>query len=124
MLGCLRFVSSLALFCLASAAPSVAAAASSYSIISGTVFQQSGFALPEAQITLEPEGSAAAGKKTRKLATVSSPRGEFTFRVPPVEARYKVTVTAKGFATASKIVETHGGEERVEATFTLAQQSK
>ena len=99
-------------------------AAESYAIVGGTVFRDSGFALPEAQVTLEPDGNSGGKKKSRKLTAVSSPRGEFTFRVPPVAAKYKVAVAAKGFAPEEKIVEMHGGEERVEATFTLSPQSK
>ena len=111
------------LFCSAATFP-----ADSYAIVGGTVFRDSGLALPEAQVTLQPEdqpdGGGSSRHKPRKLTTVSSPRGEFTFRVPPVAAKYKVTVTAKGFVGSEKIIETHGGEERVEATFSLAPQSK
>ena len=102
-----------------------------FAIVGGTVFRDSGMSLPEALVTLEPasgavEAAAPKSKKSkvRKLTAVSSPRGEFTFRVPPVAMKYRVTVSAKGYQSAEKIVETGGGSERVDATFTLAPESK
>ena len=97
-----------------------------FAVVGGTVFRDSGFALAGAEITLEPDPPATPGTKAKvkKLKSASSPRGEFTFRVPPVAARYRVTVSAKGFQSADKVVEVAGGAERVDATFTLAPESK
>ena len=103
-----------------------------YAIVGGTVFRDSGLALAEADVTLEPVQDPAtvpaakskSKSKNRKLTAITSPRGEFTFRVPPVPMKYRVTVTAKGFRGAEKIVETGGGSERVDATFSLSPESK
>jgi len=95
-----------------------------YAVVAGTVFRDNGFALPEADVTLEVDGPPAPKSKVKKLKAVSSPRGEFTFRVPPVATKYKVTVSAKGFRMAEKVVEVQGGSERVDATFNLSPESK
>lgn len=122
-----RLIIPALLFTAAVAAVAAAAAgdkqSTSFAIVGGTVFQGSGFSLPGAEVMLMP-GEVMEKRKVRKLTVISSPRGEFTFRVPPVAAKYKVSVTCKGFVSSEKIIETHGGEERVEATFTLSPQSK
>jgi hypothetical protein len=104
------------------------AAPQEYAIVAGTVFRDSGLALPEAEITLEivdpSAGEPKPKSKVKKLRAVSSPRGEFSFRVPPVAMKYKVTVAAKGFRPAEKIVEIEGASERVDATFSLSPESK
>jgi Carboxypeptidase regulatory-like domain len=103
------------------------ASAQEYAVVAGTVFRDNGFALAEAEVTLEVADAAPAParkSKVKKLKTLSSPRGEFTFRVPPVAAKYRVTVAAKGFRMADKVVEVQGGSERVDATFTLSPESK
>jgi hypothetical protein len=106
-------------------------AAQEYAIIGGTVFRDTGLALADADVTLEvaEQGVGGAGEakpksKVKKLKAVSSPRGEFTFRVPPVAMKYKITVTAKGFTSSEKIVAVEGASERVDATFSLSPESK
>lgn len=101
------------------AAPKKKPAADTYAIVSGTVFDASGYALPEANAKLTFEAPA----KAKPLEAVSSPRGEFVFRVPPGPAHYTVTVSAKGFEAQSKTVEVQD-QERVEVTFQLDKQSK
>src|SRR5689334_23863138 len=49
-----------------------------YAVIAGTVFRDPGFAQPGASVVLALK--SAPGKKL--LEVTSSPRGEFTFRVP------------------------------------------
>ena len=90
------------------------------------MFRDDGFTLAVAEVTLavvsaEPSGPKA---KLKKLKTLSSPRGEFSFRVPPVPGKYRVTVFVKGFQAAEKVVEIQGGTERVDATFSLSPESK
>jgi hypothetical protein len=85
--------------------------ADEYALIFGTVFRSSGHALSGAEVTLQPEGG-----KTQK--TRSSPRGEFTFRVPAKPLRYTVTVKAAGFKSESKPVNVQA-DERVDLTFLL-----
>jgi hypothetical protein len=105
-------------------------AAQEYAIVGGTVFRDNGLALADADVTLEVAeqgvgaGEAKPKSKVKKLKAVSSPRGEFTFRVPPVAMKYKITVTAKGFASSEKIVAVEEASERVDATFSLSPESK
>ena len=96
-----------------------------YSVVAGTVFRENGFALAGAEVTLEvaPEAGVAQ-KKMKKLQAGTSPRGEFSFRVPPLPAKYKIVVIARGFQTADQVVEIQGPAERADATFTLSTESK
>jgi len=100
------------------------AAPDSYAIISGSVFQESGHALPNAEVTLAPEVQPGGSPgKTQKMEAVSDARGEFLFRVSPVPMHYNVTVAAKGYQILRKSVIVEG-EQRVEVTFQLEQESK
>jgi hypothetical protein len=96
-----------------------------YAIIGGTVFRDPGFALRGAEVTLEPEKAVVHGSKLKGQKAVSDARGEFAFRVPPLEgAKYKVTATMTGMAPETKVAETRGGEERIDVTFMLLPASK
>jgi hypothetical protein len=95
-----------------------------YALISGSVFQESGYALPDAAVTLvaePPPGSAAA--KVQKMEMVSDARGEFIFRVPPSPMSYAIVVAAKGYQNQRKSVSVEG-ETRIEVTFQLERESK
>jgi hypothetical protein len=95
-----------------------------YAMISGSVFQESGYALADAAVTLvaePPPGGPAA--KAQKLEEVSNARGEFIFRVPPGPMNYAIVVAAKGYHSLRKSV-TVEGQERVEVTFQLERESK
>jgi hypothetical protein len=95
-----------------------------YAVVSGSVFQESGYALPDADVTLvagPPSGAAIS--KVDKQQTVSDSRGEFIFRVPPGPATYSIVVAAKGYQSLRKSV-TVEGQERVEVTFQLDRESK
>lgn len=99
-------------------------AAESYAIVSGTVFRDPGFALADAIVTLAPDPAAPApAVKAKKAQTTCNFRGEFVFRVPPANARYIVKATAKGYHEEEKAIEVRG-EERVEVTFSLHEESK
>ena len=95
-----------------------------YAVVSGSVFQESGYALPDADVTLigEPPAGASTSKSDKQQA-VSDERGEFIFRVPPGPAHYTVVVAAKGYQSLRKSV-TVEGQERVEVTFQLDRESK
>lgn len=96
-------------------------AAAAYSVVAGTVFRDTGFALPGAEVNLWP--ADAEGKKIKKLTFTTNTRGEFAFRVPAVRASYNLSAAAKGYQSQKKTVEVQP-EERVDATFSLAAESK
>jgi hypothetical protein len=89
-----------------------------YAVVAGTVFQEPGFALRGAELTLvrKPEGTAPKKEKSHKA--VSDSRGEFAFHVPPGPAEYVLTVKAQGFESAAKRV-TVSALERVDEFITL-----
>jgi len=95
-----------------------------YSIVAGTVFRESGFALPQAEVTLIPyPQQGGLPVKVKKLSTVSDGRGEFVFRVPPASMQYTVRVAAKGYHGEEKTITVHG-DERADVTFQLREESK
>jgi hypothetical protein len=108
----------------AAAAAKKKPALDTYAMISGSVFQESGYALPEAAITLIAEPpSGGAPVKAQKMEAVSDARGEFIFRVPPGPTNYAIVVAAKGYQSMRKSVMVEG-QERVEVTFQLERESK
>ena len=90
-----------------------------YAVVSGTVFRDPGFAQPGASVTLALK-SAPAKKLQHQI---SSPRGEFTFRVPASPNRYLITATLKGFQTAREEIEIQD-QEQINATLLLVPESK
>jgi carboxypeptidase family protein len=90
-----------------------------YAVIAGTVFRDPGFAQPGASVVLALK--SAPGKKL--LEVTSSPRGEFTFRVPAEPNTYLVTATLKGFQTAHEEIEIQD-QEQINATLLLVPESK
>ena len=89
----------------------------SYNVVAGTVFRPPGFALPGAEVTLKPE----KGKGQQHMT--ANGRGEFAFRVPPVFARYTISVKAIGFQSEDKSAEV-GIEQRIDIAFELKPKSK
>lgn len=90
-----------------------------YAVITGTVFRDPGFAQPGASVVLALK--SAPGKKLQH--GISSPRGEFSFRVPPGPNLYVVTATLKGFQAAREEIEIQD-QEQVNATLLLVPESK
>ncbi len=90
-----------------------------FALIAGSVFREPGYALPEAKVVLILKDAP----KGKKLETVTSPRGEFTFRVPPTAATYIVKASLKGFHSEEKEAVVIG-EDRVDVTFVLVPESK
>jgi len=90
-------------------------------LLSGSVFNDRGLALPDADVTIAPE--AAQTTKTKPIEAVSDARGEFVVRVPPGPASYIVAVHAKGYQSQRKSVAIND-QERVEVTFQLERESK
>lgn len=72
-------------------------------LIFGTVFEESGFLLPGAEIQVR-----RAGEKKVRWRQVSDRRGEFAVRVPP-GAGYELTVKAKGFEEQSRRIDARTG---------------
>ena len=96
----------------------------SFALVSGTVFREPGFALPNATVTLTPDPSQGAPVvKIKKQQTVCNSRGEFVFRLPPVSMRYTVRAAAKGYRDEEKPIDVEG-EARVDVTFSLHEESK
>jgi hypothetical protein len=95
-----------------------------YAIVSGSVFDDRGYAFPDANVSLISEAQAGQPKgKEKPLEAVSDVRGEFIFHVPAGPAHYTVTVEAKGYQGQTKSVSVQD-QERVEVTFQLDRQSK
>jgi Carboxypeptidase regulatory-like domain len=96
----------------------------SYALVSGTVFRDPGFALSNATVTLTPAPPQESPKsKIKKQQAVCNSRGEFFFRLPPVNMRYTVRAAAKGYRDEEKSIEVEG-EARVDVTFSLHEESK
>lgn len=93
--------------------------AESYAVIAGTVFRDPGFAQPGASVVL-----ALKSAPTKKLQRqISSPRGEFSFHVPPGPNTYLVSATLKGFQAARQEIEIQALEQ-INATLLLVPESK
>jgi Carboxypeptidase regulatory-like domain len=118
---------SLLLLAAAFALPGVAdkkKAAEPYFLLDGTVFRESGFALPNAEVLVIPDPAAGSPPaKIKKMQAISNSRGEFAFRLPATPMHYVVRVSAKGYHNEEKPV-TVEGEDRLDLTFQLHEQSK
>lgn len=78
-----------------------------YTLLKGAVFNESGYSLPGAKVTvqtLEGEGY--------KKDYITSQAGSFAFRLPPQGGKYEVRARAKGFQEAKQVVELQAGESR------------
>ncbi len=75
-----RSAASRRVFLPLAAAPKKKPVLDTYALVSGSVFNDSGFALPDADVTIAPE---AQPTKTKPIEIVSDARGEFVIRVPP-----------------------------------------
>jgi hypothetical protein len=91
-----------------------------HAVIAGTVFRDPGFAQPGAAVTLSLKDDP---KEKRLQEAVSDNRGEFVFRVLPVQATYVVHATLKGYRPVRQEIEI-SGEEQVNTTLLLVPESK
>jgi hypothetical protein len=121
---------SLAALALMAFAPYAAAkkkpASDNYAIVAGSVFNEGGYALPDADVTLTKGASGSPDNpkgKQKPMEAVSDARGEFVFRVPPGPTQYTVSVSAKGYRSSEKTVSVQD-QERVEVTFQLDRDSR
>jgi hypothetical protein len=95
-----------------------------YVLLYGTVFRETGFTLPNADVIVVPDASSdTAAPKMKKMEAVSNGRGEFAFHLPTGNGRYIVKVSAKGYRSEEKPV-TIQSEDRVDVTFQLDPESK
>jgi hypothetical protein len=95
-----------------------------YVLLDGTVFRETGFAFPNAEVVVIPDPAPdAQPPKVKRLQTVSDARGEFAFRLPLASMRYIVKVHAKGYRNKEKSVSVQG-EDRLDVTFQLHENSK
>lgn len=90
-----------------------------YAVVAGTVFNDRGFVVRGATVSLTPQGAS----KLKKQQAVTDARGEFAFRVPPVQGNWVARASIKGFMAAEKTVEVTG-EERKDVTLELVAESK
>jgi Carboxypeptidase regulatory-like domain len=100
------------------------ASAEPYVLLAGTVFQETGFALPNAEVVVTQDAAPETKhSKAKKMQAVSDSRGEFALRLPAGNAHYVIKVSAKGFRDEEKPV-TVQGEDRLDVTFQLHQESR
>ena len=98
--------------------------AESYAVLGGSVFRESGYALPGAEVTISPDPQPGQVPfKIQNPRAISDNRGEFAFRVPTTAMRYLVKVKAKGFEPLQKSADVEG-EVRVDVTLILPAVSK
>ena len=91
-----------------------------YSVIAGTVFSDTGHALPGIEVELLP---AKLGKKNKRQTEQTNGRGEFAFRVPVEEMEYTLSIKTAVYHPESKRVKIVG-EERVDQNFLLERSKK
>ncbi len=94
-----------------------------YSVIAGTVFRDPGFALPGALVILEEIEAPAKGKRMKPQKVNSDSHGEYAFRLPASETKFKLTATAKGFVSQTKETAATPGV-RVDVFFELKPESR
>jgi len=92
-------------------------------LIAGSVFRDSGFSLPGAELTVEATPETKSPVKFKRIKVVTDARGEFAIRVPAAPMRYTVSVKAAGYRIDRKEVSIQG-EERVDLVFRLEPESK
>ena len=97
-------------------------AAEPFGQIGVTVFREPGFSLRGATVTLMPALPNPDGK-VKGLSGVTDIRGELVFRVPTAAMHYNVKAQSSGYIPQEKTVSIEG-EQRIDATFLLAPESK
>ncbi len=97
----------------------LASAGEDPAVVAGTVFQDPGFALPQAEVVLTVKTPPQGAKTPKTQKYTCNQRGEFFFHVPPVKAEYLLTAKAKGFGPEEKAALVSGGPERVDVHFML-----
>jgi hypothetical protein len=89
-----------------------------YAVIAGTTFRPPGFALPGATVRISPETPESSGIRLKAAEAVTSPRGEFAFRVPAVPAHWLVRVQCNGYHAQTRTLSIDA-EQRLDLSFLL-----
>ena len=89
-------------------------------VIAGTVFQETGFSLPGATVTVTAIGEEEGPAIDEKLVwdATTDRRGEYAIRVPAGSMRYNVRAEADGWKPAEKVVHVNW-DQRHEISFRL-----
>jgi hypothetical protein len=103
--------------------------ASKISLVRGSVFNLNGQTMGGVKVTLvriRTEDEEKEGKKVKSHTKnyVTNAHGEFAFRLPAEPARYRVTGTARGYKSDSKVVDVSGSESVPVALTLLPQKPK
>ena len=85
------------------------------SLVRGAVFNSNGVSLAGVRLKLTRVPTADEEKERKKVGSfsmsyTSNMHGEFAFRVPAARARYKVTASAEGYKTETKLVDVSESE--------------
>lgn len=123
MRGVACAVLAVALTALAAGAGKQKQSQSSYAVVAGTVFRETGLALAGARVTLKVEGDEKQHRKPKNQEMATNSRGEFAFRLPPAETRCTITVKAPGYQPQQKPVRV-AGDERIDVFFRMEPASK
>ena len=89
-----------------------------YALLAGTVYRPPGFALPGVTVLVTPLEPEVNGAKLKKSQVVTDARGEWTVRVPPVPAKWRVDVKVNGYRPEQRTVAVEG-EQRVDVSVVL-----
>ena len=94
-----------------------------FALIAGSVFRETGFSLPGAELAVDLTEAPQGASKFKRIKAVTDARGEFAIRVPAGPMSYTVFVKAGGYRPGKKEVSIQG-VERVELFFRLEPESK
>ena len=83
-----------------------------YALLYGTCFDGRGFSLPGASVVVELASEPAEKMKKKKWELVSSPRGEFTVRLPAGRQTFRVAAAKNGFKPAEKTISFEADERQ------------
>jgi hypothetical protein len=94
-----------------------------YALVAGTVFRETGMAFGGAEVAVAASGDSREARKFKKMRFVTSPRGEFVFRLPAAPMQYTLRVAAPGYQAQEKTVAI-SGEDRIDVFFKLEPASR
>jgi hypothetical protein len=86
--------------------------AEQFAVVRGATFDPNGFLLPGVRIVMERIPIENETIKSHKVEQVSNSSGEFAFRLPAEQSRYRLTASASGYENETQIVDVGGAERR------------